>query len=104
MQRNKVHHVSTVGRVARDLGVSEDLIQELTLGLEPEDGVICVYGAKGDGGILAFTDGKAPKRSKTSSKNIIASPHRKLDQNRGAQVLMATRYARLYCSCAASMY
>ena len=31
MQRNKVHHVHTVERVARDLGVSEELIQELTL-------------------------------------------------------------------------
>jgi hypothetical protein len=42
MQRNKVHHVHTVGRVAKDLGVDEDLIHELTLGLEPEDGVIWV--------------------------------------------------------------
>lgn len=56
MQRNKVHHIYTVERVARDLGVSEELIQELTLGLEPEDGVIWVYGANDDDGILAFTD------------------------------------------------
>jgi hypothetical protein len=28
----------------------------LTLGLEPEDGVIWVYGANDDDGILAFTD------------------------------------------------
>ncbi|ESZ68720.1 hypothetical protein [Mesorhizobium sp. L103C105A0] len=56
MQRNKVHHVYTVDRLARDLGVSEALIQELTLGLEPEDGVIWVYGANDDDGILAFTD------------------------------------------------
>ncbi|WP_301016270.1 hypothetical protein, partial [Mesorhizobium sp.] len=56
MQRNKVHHVSTVERVASDLGVSEALIQDLTLGLEPEDGVIWVYGADDDDGILAFTD------------------------------------------------
>ncbi|MEI5682771.1 MULTISPECIES: hypothetical protein [unclassified Mesorhizobium] len=56
MQRNKVHHVYTVERVARDLGVSEALIQDLTLGLEPEDGVIWVYGANHDDGILAFTD------------------------------------------------
>ncbi|MFT4159796.1 hypothetical protein [Shinella sp.] len=56
MQRNKVHHVHTVDRVARDLGVSEELIQELTLGLEPEDGVIWVYGANDDDRILAFTD------------------------------------------------
>ncbi|OBP68185.1 hypothetical protein [Mesorhizobium loti] len=56
MQRDKVHHVYTVDRVARDLGVSEELIQDLTLGLEPEDGVIWVYGAIDDDGILAFTD------------------------------------------------
>ena len=56
MQRNKVHQVYTVERVARDLGVSEQLIQELTLDLEPEDGVIWVYSANDDDGILAFTD------------------------------------------------
>jgi hypothetical protein len=56
MQRNKVHHVHTVGRVARDLGVDEDLIHELTLGLDPEDGVIWVYGVDDDDGTLAFTD------------------------------------------------
>jgi hypothetical protein len=56
MQRNKVHHVYTVARVAKDLGVDEDLIHELTLGLEPEDGVIWVYGLDGDVGTLAFTD------------------------------------------------
>jgi hypothetical protein len=56
MQRNKVHHVHTVGRVAKDLGLDEDLIHELTLGLEPEDGVIWVYGVDDDDGILAFTD------------------------------------------------
>ncbi|WP_223217802.1 MULTISPECIES: hypothetical protein [Mesorhizobium] len=56
MQRNKVHYVYTVERVARDLGVSEALIQDLTLGLVPDDGVIWVYGANDDDGILAFTD------------------------------------------------
>ncbi|RWG77326.1 MAG: hypothetical protein EOR26_17575 [Mesorhizobium sp.] len=52
----KGYHVYTFERVARDLGVSEALIQELTLGLEPEDGVIWVYGTNDDDGILAFTD------------------------------------------------
>ena len=56
MQRNKVHHVHTVQRVAKDLGVDEDLIHELTLGLDPEDGVIWVYGVDDDDGMLAFTD------------------------------------------------
>ncbi len=78
MQRNKVHPVYTVERVARDLRVSEALIQDLTLGLEPEDGVIWIYGTNDDDGILAFTD-EASRRPNSSSKNIIASPHRKLD-------------------------
>jgi len=56
VQRNKVHHVHTVGRVAKDLGVDEDLIHELTIGLEPEDGLIWVYGVDDDDGTLAFTD------------------------------------------------
>lgn len=55
MQRNKVHHVYTIDHVAKDLGVAEDLIHDLTLGLEPEDGVIWVYGIDDDG-VLAFTD------------------------------------------------
>jgi hypothetical protein len=54
-QRNKVHHVHTVAYVARKLGVDEELIHDLTLGLEPEDGVIWVYGLDDDG-VLAFTD------------------------------------------------
>ena len=55
MQRNKVHHVHTAERVARLLGVEVELIHDLTLGLEPEDGVIWVYGMDDDG-VLAFTD------------------------------------------------
>ena len=55
-QRNKVHHVHTVARLARQLGVDEDIIHNLTLGLEPEDGVIWVYDIDDDDGVLAFTD------------------------------------------------
>ena len=43
MQRNKIHHVQTVELVAaKRLGVDEDLIHELTVGLEHEDAVIWV--------------------------------------------------------------
>jgi len=55
MQRNKAHHVYTVAHVAKKLGVDEDLIHNLTVGLEPEDGVIWVYGLDDDG-TPAFTD------------------------------------------------
>jgi len=54
-QRNKVHHVHTVARVAQQLGVDEDLIHDITLGMEPEDGAIWVYGLDDDG-VMAFTD------------------------------------------------
>lgn len=56
MQRNKVHHVYTVGSVAKRLGVEESLIHDLTVGMEPEDGVIWVYGLDDDDGTMAFTD------------------------------------------------
>ena len=56
MQRNKVHHVYTVGTVAKRLGVEESLIHDLTVGLEPEDGVIWVYGPDDEDGKMAFTD------------------------------------------------
>ena len=56
MQRNKVHHVWTVAVVAKDLGVDEDLIHDLALPLEPEDGVIWVYDVDNEDGTLAFTD------------------------------------------------
>jgi hypothetical protein len=55
MQRNKVHHVYTIQHLAKDLGVAEHLIHDLTPGLEPEDGLIWVYGINDDG-VLAFTD------------------------------------------------
>ncbi|MFM7979170.1 MAG: hypothetical protein ACKPKO_07625, partial [Candidatus Fonsibacter sp.] len=44
-----------VAYVARQLGVGEDLIHDLTLGLEPKDGLIWVYDLDDDG-VLAFTD------------------------------------------------
>lgn len=56
MQRNKVHHVYTVERVAKELGVDAELIHELTLGLQREDGVIWVYGVDYDDQTLAFTN------------------------------------------------
>jgi hypothetical protein len=54
-QRNKVHRVRTIERVAMDLGADVDLIHDLALGLEREDGLIWVYGLA-EHGILAFTD------------------------------------------------
>lgn len=54
-QRNKVHHVRTIERVATNLGADVDLIHDLALGLEREDGLIWVYGLA-EHGILAFTD------------------------------------------------
>lgn len=55
MQRNKVHSVTVISAVARQLGVEEDLLHEISLGMDSEDGVIWVYGLDDDG-IMAFTD------------------------------------------------
>ena len=63
MQLNKVHSITVISAVAQQLGVEEDLLHEISIGMEPEDGVIWVYGLNDDG-ILAFTaDGVDELRS-----------------------------------------
>ena len=54
-QRNKVSHVFPIARVAADLGEDEEWLWEIANGMEPEDGLIWVYGI-GDDGIMAFSD------------------------------------------------
>jgi hypothetical protein len=55
MPVNKVTRVTTINRVAKTLGESVDWLHDVALEMEPEDGVIWVYG-HGDDGVLAFTD------------------------------------------------
>ncbi|PPQ33239.1 hypothetical protein CCR94_02230 [Rhodoblastus sphagnicola] len=54
-QRNKVHSVTTIARVAIDLGVDEDCLWDIANQMEPEDGLIWVYGL-GDDGVMAFSE------------------------------------------------
>jgi len=55
MHVNKVHHVTTITRVAEDLGEDEDWLRDVANEMKIEDGVIWVYGV-GEDGVLAFTD------------------------------------------------
>jgi hypothetical protein len=55
MHINKVSHVKTINLVAKELGESEDWLFDVATEMEPEDGVIWVYGV-GDDGVMAFTD------------------------------------------------
>jgi hypothetical protein len=55
MHTNKVHHVTTINRVAEELGEDEDWLRDVASEMEIEDGVIWVYGV-GEDGVLAFTD------------------------------------------------
>jgi hypothetical protein len=55
MQVNKVHSVTTIGRVAKDLGEDEDWLWDVANGMNPEDGLISVFGVDDDG-VMAFTD------------------------------------------------
>jgi hypothetical protein len=56
MHINKVHHVKTISRVAKELGEDEDWLFEIAIGMEEvEDGVIWVYDTSEDGE-MAFTD------------------------------------------------
>lgn len=54
MQLNKIHSVKTVDRIAAELGETVDRLHELAIRMEPEDGVIWVYGTA-EIEILAFT-------------------------------------------------
>jgi hypothetical protein len=55
MHVNKVSRVKTINLVAKDLGENENWLLDIANDMEPEDGVICVYGF-GDDGVIAFTD------------------------------------------------
>ena len=55
MHVNKVSHVTTINQVAADLGESEDWLFDVAAEMEPEDGLIWVFGI-GDDGVMAFTD------------------------------------------------
>jgi hypothetical protein len=55
MHVNKVHHVTTINRVASDLGENEDWLSDIANEMDIEDGVIWVYGV-GEDGVMAFTD------------------------------------------------
>jgi hypothetical protein len=52
---NKVHHVTTITKVAEDLGEDEDWLRDVANKMEIEDGAIWVYGV-GEDGVQAFTD------------------------------------------------
>lgn len=54
-QVNKVHHVHTIARVAAMLGEDEDWLWDVANEMDPEDGVIWVYGP-GAESVMAFTD------------------------------------------------
>ncbi len=55
MHVNKVHHVKTISRAAKELGEDEDWLFEIAIGMEVEDGATWVYDTSEDGE-MAFTD------------------------------------------------
>src|SRR5665647_205781 len=55
MHVNKVQRVTTIERVAADLGESVDWLYYVATEMDAEDGVISVYGP-GDHQLIAFTD------------------------------------------------
>lgn len=55
MHINKAHHVTTINRVAEELGEDEDWLRDVANEMDAEDGVIWVYGV-GEHGVMAFTD------------------------------------------------
>ena len=54
MQLNKIHSIKTIDRVAAELGETVDRLFQFASDMEPEDGVIWVYGLNDDG-VMAFS-------------------------------------------------
>jgi hypothetical protein len=52
---NKVYRVTTIARVAAELGEDENRLADIAGEMEPEDGLIWVHGPE-DEAIMAFTD------------------------------------------------
>ena len=55
MHTNKVSHVRTIDRVAKDLGEDIDFLFDVAMEMETEDGVIWVLSLDDDS-VIAFTD------------------------------------------------
>ena len=55
MHTNKVSHVRTIDRVAKELGEDVDFLFDVAMEMETEDGVIWVLSLDDDS-VLAFTD------------------------------------------------
>ncbi|MBB4428367.1 hypothetical protein GGD66_006954 [Bradyrhizobium sp. CIR48] len=51
----QVHHVTTLAKIAKDLGEDEDWLWDIANEMEIEDGVIWVHGV-GEDGVQALTD------------------------------------------------
>ena len=73
MQRNKVYSVTVIAAVAEQLGVEEDLLHDLSIGLEREDGVIRVFGL-GEDSIMAFTDDGCGFRADPATHSDLMPP------------------------------
>ena len=54
MTKAGISHVFTITRVAQMLGEDEDLLQEISIDMDPEDGRLTVLGP-GEESITAFT-------------------------------------------------
>ena len=55
MHVNKVSHVTTIDRVAADLGESQDWLFDVACEMDTEDGMIWIRGLREDA-VMAFTD------------------------------------------------
>jgi hypothetical protein len=66
-QLNKIYAVKTISLVAQEMGEDEDWLNEIIEEMEPEDGLIWVYGP--DGKSTAASPTSASKTWKISSEN-----------------------------------
>jgi hypothetical protein len=52
---NKIHSIRTLALVATELGEDEEWLSDLANQMDPEDGLIWVYGPNNDDAVMAFS-------------------------------------------------
>ncbi|MGY2847593.1 hypothetical protein ACVIWU_002529 [Bradyrhizobium sp. USDA 4509] len=71
---NKVHHVTTITKVAKDLGEDEDWLWDIANEMEIEDGVIWVYGVGRRPGVHRLRNRKPHGSTKRTQDCSSANP------------------------------
>ncbi|SMX61364.1 conserved protein of unknown function [Bradyrhizobium sp. ORS 285] len=86
---NKVHHVTTIAKVAKDLGEDEEWLHDVASELDIEDGVIWVYGGCLRTSVLSAGE-RTPSRMPSDGVAVVAETTRRIRWRESPNRMRAT--------------